>query len=293
MLDAQDWVATDCYQMLGRTVGVRSTSAAFLDQAERLFRSFPVERGNGDACLDVLFSALVAPAPNVASARAVHSFYRGSGRVGHTTSLWQMYRFLEWQVDSVLGSLVTDRLLLHAGALTRHGQGIILAGPSESGKSTTTTALSLHGYGYLSDEMAVINPDDDLLYPFPKPMSLEDRGPFPEVFNDPDSWFGPEGEPEQGVWYVHPDDVGSGGIGAPSPIGYVLFPTYAPGAAPSITPISRGEAVRGLVENSINFEIMEREGLRTLVRAMTGAQCYRLTTGDLGKTIDLIDSVIR
>ena len=47
---------------------------------------------------------------------------------------------------------------LHAGAVLRNGQCILLPAPSGNGKSTLTAALSTAGYEYLTDDFAILTP---------------------------------------------------------------------------------------------------------------------------------------
>lgn len=71
----------------------------------------------------------------------------------------------------VLSRLVGTRLLLHSGAVEHPEHGtVLLIGPSGAGKSTAAAALARTGH-YLSDELAVLDPHDLSLDPYPKPLS--------------------------------------------------------------------------------------------------------------------------
>ena len=65
-----------------------------------------------------------------------------------------------------------DQLVLHAGAVSLGGFGLLLPGPSGAGKSTLTAALVSGGFAYLSDEAAAIDPASLEIEPYPKPLSL-------------------------------------------------------------------------------------------------------------------------
>ncbi len=67
-----------------------------------------------------------------------------------------------------------DCLLLHAGAVEREGECIIVAGESGRGKSTLTAALVQDGWNYLTDEVVAIDAHDNLLT-YPKPICLSDQ----------------------------------------------------------------------------------------------------------------------
>jgi hypothetical protein len=46
---------------------------------------------------------------------------------------------------------------LHAGAIERDGRAVLLVGESDKGKSTLTAVLVTRGWGYLSDELAIVD----------------------------------------------------------------------------------------------------------------------------------------
>ena len=272
---------------------MRSTSAEFAGQARRLLRSFPPASGDGQSP-DVTFSVIVAPAPKSPSIRPFHFVYLDNSLLGRTTNYWQLFRFVEGQLDIFLAKETEGSYLLHAGAVARNGAGIILPGASGSGKSSLTMALLDRGYRYLSDELAVVDPITGELRAFPKPLGIKDISLFPNLVKRNDLWVGPEtvepGEDES-VWYVHPEDLTPESIGCPIPIRYIIFPKYVPGAAPQLQRLAPSLAMRQLLENSVNFPQFGGDGVRLMARLVEDAQCFSLTTNGLEATTTLINKL--
>ena len=297
-LDALDWASDFCYDMMGRRIRIRATSEKTAEGIHSLLRSFPRHTPAG-VTEDVTFSLATAPPSNLAHVRPFHYFYRDDVRVGRTTTDAYLFRLLEWQTNLFLGENVDDYLLLHAGALCSNGMGVLLPAPSESGKTSLTLALTLRGFGYMSDEFGMVdaNGPNRMLHPFPKPFSIKDRSLFPDLAADEHLWVGPETdaaprEHEEPVWYIHPDNVREGALGRPVPLRYVLFPRYDSSAEPSLTPVNAGDAVRNLIENSVNFQRLGRAGLSAVVDLVKGARCYSLTINDLQRTADLVEGLV-
>lgn len=76
------------------------------------------------------------------------------------------------------------------------------------------------------------------------------------------------------------------------PIRYVMIPTYVRGATPELTRISRAEAAFALHRVCFNLLQCERVGLDVIAGIVRNADCYRLTAGDLGSTVRLLDSLV-
>ena len=108
---------------------LRSTSEEFSVWARRLLRSFST--ADQDSPVDVTLSAIVAPPAKNPNLRLFHFAYRDCGYSGKAFSHWELFRLLHWQLDAFLAKADTGNLLLHSGALSRNGQGIIL--PAASG----------------------------------------------------------------------------------------------------------------------------------------------------------------
>ncbi len=183
----------------------------------------------------------------------------------------------------------TDRfVVLHAGCVALNGRGYLLPGEREVGKSTLVTGLVRDGFSYLSDELGAISLDDGLLHPHARPIGL-DPGSFPSF---------PELEPsdlaefaDQRRWHLRADDVRAGSRSTPAPPAVVVFPSYAPGAPPSLEPVSRPEALWLLARSAVNLDIVGRRGFITLGDIAASVRAYRLHTGNLVDACRMIRSV--
>ena len=155
--------------------------------------------------------------------------------------------------------------------------------------------MLLHGYRYYSDEMAVVEPSTEELHPYPRPITVRNPGIFPDLAGRQELWLGPSRGPRDDppVWFVHPEDVAPGCIGKPVPIRYIVFPNYNPDAvAPQLVPLSPGQAIPRLMDNSINLGLLGTEGFHLVARLVEGAQCFSLTTNGLDETTSLITELI-
>jgi HprK-related kinase A len=284
-------VSSDCYDILGLRVMVRSTSWEFAAQVRRLMSCFPVAP-EGSGLSDVVFSLVAAPPPKRHSIRPFHFLYKDGTRAGRITQQWQLFRFLECQLDILLAEKVDRPLLLHAGAVARNGCGVIMPGPSGSGKSSLTLALLQRGFRYYSDEIAVVDPATGWLHPFPKPVSIKDRHIFNGLAQHQDLWFGPEANEDRGVWYLHPEDLTGGKIGEPSPTSYIVFPKYHPDYQPRLRHLPFGEALKELVHNSINLSRSGNEGFRLLAGLVREAHCFTLESNDLTTSVALVNGLV-
>lgn len=62
---------------------------------------------------------------------------------------------------------------LHAAVLEAGGRAIVLAGPYDSGKTTFSMELLRRGWSLLSDDVALIDPDNLAIEWFPKPLGIK------------------------------------------------------------------------------------------------------------------------
>jgi hypothetical protein len=179
-----------------------------------------------------------------------------------------------------------DRVLVHAGAVqARGGSGVLLPAPSGSGKTTLVAGLVRSGFGYLSDEAAVLDLEAGTLHPYPVHLSLKgaSRDRFPEGRPAP-SQAGFAG----GAWFVDPEAIRSGAVAAPCEVGFVVAHRYERGAALRVEPLTPGEACVELVGNLMMGRRDAPRSLELLATICRASRSYRLTHGDLDAAVDTI-----
>ncbi|MFQ5610870.1 MAG: hypothetical protein ACE5H9_01910 [Anaerolineae bacterium] len=80
--------------------------------------------------------------------------------------------YLQAIVFNTVAARLRSHYLIHAGAVSLDGQGIILAGDSGLGKTTLVLELVRRGFKFLSDESAALGRADRRLHPFPRSLGL-------------------------------------------------------------------------------------------------------------------------
>lgn len=122
-----------------------------------------------------------------------------------------------------------DRLLIHAAVLSRNGHALVLPGQAGAGKSTLTAALGASGWTYLSDELALIDPNTLQVAPYPMPIGLKNKSVKPLADFIPGLTREPVHTRADGrqVRYFMPTDSQ---IDGSLPIAALVFPNYQPSA---------------------------------------------------------------
>jgi HprK-related kinase A len=202
--------------------------------------------------------------------------------------------YTEWAINSRIMRSDDQRLLIHAASVSRAGRSVILAAYSCGGKSTLTAALVARGWGYLCDEFAVIDCESLHAHPLPRAMCIK-SGSFPIVRR--------LGLPlwqrrhyvksfKGRVAYIRPSDLPNGAIGSPAPVRAVIFPEYHAAKQPSLVPMSRAEATMQLAELAFNAHRLGGQSVEMISQLVRGARCYRLRSGDIQATCDLLSTAI-
>ncbi|MFQ6027866.1 MAG: hypothetical protein ACE5Q6_10280 [Dehalococcoidia bacterium] len=202
-------------------------------------------------------------------------------------------RFLEWSITDTASRALTGYHRIHAGAIAYNGHGILMPAISGSGKSTTVAALALNGLDYCSDEMALIGADSRLR-PFPKIISLKSGG-WREIYRQFPDLVAERGWPNVsggGAWQVKPPvlpDAEQSRAGYP--IDLVLLPKHSTEEATSLKPISKSEALRDLVDQSMDLKLWGSTGLDMLVKVVQQAECYALCSNRLADSVALVQEL--
>lgn len=211
--------------------------------------------------------------PRFAVLRDVDVLLEASTASDLLSTLW-------WSVNQEVGK-AWGKLVLHAGAVELDGAAVLLVAPMESGKSTLTTGLVERGFGYLTDEAAVVAPEGLVVFPYPKPITL-DRGSW-EVFPD----LRPEldGALEalaHNQWYLAPERIRAGALGQASPARLVLFVSWSADAPPAdLEAVTAPDAVFTLADASFNFAALGKKAFAMTTQLARTAPTFRLRYSDM------------
>lgn len=198
---------------------------------------------------------------------------------------------LFWHVNAEAILQTGSFLLIHAGSLVAPGgAGVLLPADSGSGKTTLVGALLRSGFGYLSDEAAVIDPVRRLVHPFPKALTLK-SGSF-HLF--------PELAAQQAgedlvldTWHVQPEQLGASRVTSPIAARLVVAPRYDPEApGVEIVPLTPGETALELARSCMNFRRYFDRALPVLADIARQARGYRMRFNDLDAAVATVHDLV-
>lgn len=218
-----------------------------------------------------------------------------SGRTGLVrTEQAAVVGLFDLVVHAVLDGLrARGMLAIHAGVVAFDERAVILAGPSGHGKSTLTLALVRAGGTLLTDEMAVIAPDDRTVLPFPRGIHVrpDTFAMFPELeFVQRRERYDLGGGSE---WAIGARDLAAAftaRLGGPSRLGgiVVLGDMPDPGREMSLTPLSPAVAALDLLRGTPAGATDFAGTMRRLAAITADVRCARLRMGPLQASADAV-----
>jgi HprK-related kinase A len=275
------------YQIGAVAVSLRSDLPAVQAAFHQCYRVYHVDHaGSGTFSIDVVTRR---------SWRSLRRYYHilGNGEEIFVTRRPEMVLpHVEWAINSLVARHLPSYYQIHASVVSRHGTAVVFPGLPGQGKSTLAAALLRRGWSYLSDEFALIDPDTRLLVPYPKALCIK-AGAFNmlEALGLPlDLSYvllkGTKGR----VAMLSPLAVRHDAVCEPCPIGAIMFPEWSPGQQPALEPMPRAQGLFQLIQVSFNFVKFRRGGFDLLAEIVRQVRCYRLRTGDLKQTCELVES---
>lgn len=174
---------------------------------------------------------------------------------------------LTGQIVATITALLRRLVFVHAGAVEIDGRACVLIGDSGAGKTSTVAALLACGGAYLSDEVALLDPETGNLVPFHLPMAIKPwtaraSGPLPP---------GTDVARQGAVVFRRPIR-----LGRVCPLGTVVLLERE--GRPAVTEVSRAKALLRLARQPSSFQYAGRTGeaFRAWARALRNAQCLQL-----------------
>ncbi len=204
------------------------------------------------------------------------AFYRDGEPCETTLTGDYIVPYVLWEVTRlVLEGATAPTIPIHAAALVRDGKAVVLCGPSHAGKSTLAAWLTHRGWGFLTDEVGLLDisePGTTIVRPFWRPVGVRRGGPIDALVDVP-------GDEEEVL--VPATQLGS--LGAAAPLVALVCPTYSDGADGELTPLSPAEALTTVAAQLPSLARDGAEVFHTLADIVTRVPAYALSVDDLDR----------
>jgi len=191
---------------------------------------------------------------------------------------------LMWHLTQAAIHATSPAAALHAGAVSGPHGAVLLPAPAGSGKTTLTAGLVAAGWDYLSDELALVEPETAAVRPFARPLCLARDAV--ELFAGLGDRLTPKLDSRRcDKLQVRPEDLRPGARRLPGqacPVRAVVLPLYEPAAPTRVEPLRRVETLLALLPNAFDLDPGRLEVLAELCRSAPG---YRLVSGDLDEAV--------
>lgn len=192
--------------------------------------------------------------------------------------LGDLLYLLDKNITLALQDARKDLCFVHGGAvLAADGRALVLTAASGSGKSTATWALLHHGFGYLSDELAPIDPDSLQVFGYPHALCLKRRPPAPYPL------------PAETLVTTRSLHVPVAGRPAPARLAAIFFVDHRhPENHPVVAEMSPARAAMHLYANTLNPLAHRNDGLDAVAGIAQNVPSYSLNTANLGSACETL-----
>ena len=195
------------------------------------------------------------------------------------------FAMLEWGMNWVVSAHELQHVIIHSAVLAKGDKAILFPAPPGSGKSTLTSWLAFNGWRLLSDEMAIIVPQTNQVYPFVRPICLKNSS-----IDLAKQWY-PNGAFSQVAKDTHKGDVihlsppieSWQQRAMPANIVAIVYPNYSKDVVCDICPLSSNESFSMLAKNAFNYGALGDKGFRTLAGLADKALNFEVFHSDLSE----------
>ena len=184
-------------------------------------------------------------------------------------------------------------LYLHAGVVGKDGKCVLLPAAAGSGKSSLTAALVHAGFGYYSDEVALVERGTFRVPPVPLAVCVKSTGWDVMAHYYPEIPTLPIHRRNDGkvVRYVPPPAAAvqkSSGL-----VSHIFFPQYAKDETTRLEPLARSDALGRLMEQCLALrQRLDGDNVRELVRWIAAIDCYTLRFSSLDDAVALVEKTL-
>ncbi len=259
------------------SVELRADSAAVLDAARQTFAAL---LDGGPVPGEAVRRVEVRSSGAGHRIEATPPFDASLGLLATCRSERALARQLKHYVIQSFVAACPEHLWIHAAAVTRDDQTVLLVGPWGSGKSTIATTLCERGWRVLADDVAVLSLPDLRARAFPLEPSVRQSAqpvvrnvsalPRARITLSEEMWA------EEG----------------PTPVA-IVFPSYDPSGPSRALRVRDGEAALVLLSNVLNFGDHEDVAVGRLSTLLTDATRFALRYRSPEQGADKLEAILR
>jgi hypothetical protein len=267
------WKGKRDYRLLSYGVSLRSNRTGIAERADDALGAFAVDP-SGSPNGDVFRLVDLGPSEPLR-----YRLLRDDEQLIGSGVLVDVIHQFMWQAMRGMMQQTKDLMLIHAGAVVAPGgKAILFPADPGSGKTTLVTGLVRAGFGFLSDEVGVIEPGTARLHPFPRALNLKNGTLeiFPDLHLPSDDLKGALRRRFVKVGEIRPKSEAG-----PTEVAFIIAPRYREGARTEVTVLSAAETTKELWANAMNRSLHGPRALPILAYVAARAKGYRLVSGNL------------
>jgi len=186
--------------------------------------------------------------------------------------------------------------LLHAGAVARHGRGILLGGAGGSGKSTCAIACAFGGFDFLGDDTVGVELDGDATVAHACYNAVRcgarNLSWFPQLRSKSTA---PTHHSDKGKSLVYMSDVCPGRTVPRTSIAAIVVAGVAGAGASRLAPASKAATLRRIAPSTLLRGLgAGASGFASIAELTRRLPCYEITIGETATDVpDLLDGLLR
>ena len=205
----------------------------------------------------------------------------------------QAFAGLEWGLNWCVTSTAHQYLIFHAAVIEKNGRTAILPAPPGSGKSTLCAGLVMSGWRLLSDELALYDIAQGLVYGMARPINLKNRSiDVIQAFAPHARMTRPVPNTSKGtVALLAPPGDSVLRVREPARPSWVILPRYQPRAQAEMVPHSPAQTFMLLAEQAFNYQIHGRSGFDAVGQLIDQTATYQFTYSQLADAVAMFDAL--
>ena len=203
--------------------------------------------------------------------------------LGHFGSCSELICHLEEAIENTLIRGIGDWVGFHAGSVTIGSSACIIPGNPDTGKTTTTFNLVELGHTFLCEEVAAVDPETLLVYPYPQVLTFD--GTYAEKYRSRyPITNGKLTILNSQMARYYPRAAGSD----PVPLKTVLMPLYDPSQTQGIEELSPGEILTEFLGYCFPPNGDDEQLFDSAIRICEAAEIFRLRSNSLQSMHELL-----